>query len=325
MANQVTLTFGGDSQQLESAFARVAESSQQMSDQVGVSTRELVDRFDAASQASSMLSGGLGDVGGALTEAFGEESGIGQFGAQLESAGTIVMGFTGVMDLANLSTQFFKTTTLGSAIATGIASAATKTWAGVQWLLNAALSANPIGLVVIAIAALVAIVVLIATKTTWFQTLWKHAWGGIKSAAVNVWEWLRKLPGWIGSAFSRIASTISAPYRAAFNMISSAWNNTVGRLSWTVPGWVPFIGGNTISVPNLPRFHTGGVVPGTPGSEMLAVLQAGERITPPGGSGAVPTLRIESGGTAFDDALVEVLARAVRVRGGNVQSVLGTG
>jgi hypothetical protein len=66
---------------------------------------------------------------------------------------------------------------------------ATIAWTAVQWLLNVALTANPIGLIIIAIAALVAVVVLIATKTTWFQTAWKFAWGGIKAAAKAVVDW----------------------------------------------------------------------------------------------------------------------------------------
>jgi hypothetical protein len=63
---------------------------------------------------------------------------------------------------------------------------ATIAWTAVQWLLNAALTANPIGLVIVAIAALIAIIVLIATKTTWFQTAWKFM---VKAVAV-AWNWL---------------------------------------------------------------------------------------------------------------------------------------
>lgn len=43
-----------------------------------------------------------------------------------------------------------------------------------------------------------------------------------------------------------------------------------------------------------------------------------------GGGGAV-VLRIESGGSRMDDLLVELLRKAIRVQGGNVQTVLGTG
>lgn len=57
--------------------------------------------------------------------------------------------------------------------ATAVATAA-------QWLWNAAMSANPIALVVIGIAALVAAIIWVATKTTWFQTIWKITWDGLK-------------------------------------------------------------------------------------------------------------------------------------------------
>ncbi|MFE6846572.1 transglycosylase SLT domain-containing protein [Streptomyces sp. NPDC057686] len=53
------------------------------------------------------------------------------------------------------------------------------------------LAANPIVLVIAAIVALVAAVVLIATKTTWFQTAWKYTWNAIKAAALAVWDFLR--------------------------------------------------------------------------------------------------------------------------------------
>jgi hypothetical protein len=65
------------------------------------------------------------------------------------------------------------------------------------------------------------------------------------------------IPGTVGSALSGVASAISGPFRSAFNFISDAWNNTIGSLSWTVPSWVPGIGGNTISVPNLPHYALG--------------------------------------------------------------------
>jgi phage-related minor tail protein len=69
--------------------------------------------------------------------------------------------------------------------------AATIVWTAVQWLLNVALTANPIGIIIVAIAALIAIVVLIATKTDWFQRLWRWAWGGIKAAALFAWNWIK--------------------------------------------------------------------------------------------------------------------------------------
>jgi hypothetical protein len=211
-----------------------------------------------------------------------------------------------------------------------------------QWLWNASLWASPVTWIVIGVIALIAVIVLIATKTTWFQDIWNAAWGGIKSAASwawdgiksaasATWEYLQKVwdyvlatPGKIKSAFSSAGSFISAPFRAGFNAISDAWNNTIGRLSWSVPDWVPYIGGNTISVPKLPHYHQGGIVPGGLGAETLAVLQSGERITAgAGGDGGYREVRLVSDGTAMSDWVLEMVRDAVGLRGGDPVRVLG--
>ena len=190
-----------------------------------------------------------------------------------------------------------------------------------QWAFNAAQLASPTTWIILAIVALIAVIVLIATKTDWFQRAWRNSWKWIKDAASNTWDFLKQIPRWLGVAFSKVAEAITWPFRTAFNFIADAWNNTVGRLQWTVPGWIPGIGGNSIGVPNIPKFHNGGVMPGAPGSEGLALLQAGETITKAGGGGG--DIVIRSGGTQLDDLLVEILARAIGRRGGDVQFVLG--
>lgn len=237
-----------------------------------------------------------------------------------------------------------------------------------QWLWNASLWASPVTWIVLAIIALVAIIVIIATQTTWFQDLWKWAWGGIKDAALAVGRWFKdelwgvyikgtwdgivaglgwlkeqfnnqwsaikltvqgvinffgSIPGWFQSTWSRITSFIVAPFRAGFNMISDAWNNTVGRLSWTVPGWVPGFGGNSISAPRLSRYHTGTIVSGALGSESLAILKAGEKVTAGSNRADTPTLLLGSDGTRLGDLLVELIAEVIARKGGDVQRVLG--
>jgi len=205
--------------------------------------------------------------------------------------------------------------TIASSVAAGIATAA-------QWLWNVAMTANPIGIIIVAVAALVAAIIWLATKTTFFQTVWKYAWGGIKAAALAVWNWLKgafswlgdqfvKVPGLLKRAFSGLFNIITWPFRTAFNFIAKAWNNTVGRLRFSIPSWVPGVGGNSFSAPRLPTFHRGGIVPGSMGSEVLSVLQAGERVDPAGGA-APGVLEIRSGGSRLDDAIVEILLRALR-------------
>lgn len=210
------------------------------------------------------------------------------------------------------------------------------------WSFTAALLANPITWVVIGIVALIAILVLLINHFDLVKAAWETVtkWLGDRVHDVGAFfSWLGDMiPKWIGAAFdwiknafwtvvqwhiqagevlgrvfANIGNAILAPFKWAFNEISDAWNKTIGSLSWTVPGWVPFIGGNTISAPRLPHFHSGGVVPGAPGSETLAVLQAGETVTPVGGSSGT-TVEVHLHGDAA--SLLELLRTEVRTTGG---------
>lgn len=54
-----------------------------------------------------------------------------------------------------------------------------------QWLLNAALAANPIGIVIAVVAGLVAGIVLLYRNSEKFRGMWDSAWGAIKRAAAS--------------------------------------------------------------------------------------------------------------------------------------------
>jgi phage tail tape measure protein, TP901 family len=56
----------------------------------------------------------------------------------------------------------------------------TKAATAVQWLWNAALSANPIGIIIVAIGALVAGIIYLANKVSGWGEAWKHTWEGAK-------------------------------------------------------------------------------------------------------------------------------------------------
>lgn len=71
------------------------------------------------------------------------------------------------------------------------------------------------------------------------------------------------------------------------------------------------------------RFHDGGTVPGPPGAEVMAILQAGEHVSPIGGSGQRIELVIRSSGSRVDDLILESLRRSVEAHGGDVQVVVG--
>lgn len=77
---------------------------------------------------------------------------------------------------------------------------ATIAWTAVQWLLNAALTANPIGIVIVAIAALVAGIIYAYNHSETFRKIVQAAWKGVQVAIkfvvdwfVNTaWPWLKK-------------------------------------------------------------------------------------------------------------------------------------
>lgn len=336
--NQVTLDFAGDTSKLDKAFSQVGASADTMSTKVeesGSKFEGLSESTDKMASKSSMAMGAMGALGSGLT-LMGMQGGAA--GKALMYAGLAFDAVSGVMDLMTLATESNTVASVANKVATTAAAVASKVWAGAQWLLNAALDANPIGLIVIAIVALIAIIVLIATKTHWFQDIWHAVWGGIKDAAeavgswfmntlwkhwiLGAWDgivaagekahaWFVSLPGKIKSAFMSLAGFITAPFRSAFNGIAGLWNNTVGRVHFTVPSWIPGIGGDGFSFPQIPRFHTGGVVPGSPGTEMLAMLQGGEKVTPSGQTGGTVTV---SAGDAITAALLAEIRRIIGTR-----------
>jgi hypothetical protein len=210
-----------------------------------------------------------------------------------------------------------------------VAMVASAAWIGIvtaaQWAWNLAMSMNPIGIIIIAVIALIAIIVLIATKTTWFQTAWNWAWGGIKAAAhavgswfkdvlwgqwikgawdamvnkgVGVVLWFQGLGGKLKSGLANVAGTISAPFKSAFNSIARFWNNTAGRLHFTAPSWIPGFGGKGWALPQIPQLAKGGIVPATSGG-MLALLGEGgqdEAVIPLPRGGTTTTVPNSGGG-----------------------------
>jgi len=57
-----------------------------------------------------------------------------------------------------------------------------------------------------------------------------------------------------------VADVITAPFKAAFRAVAGLWNNTIGKLSFSVPSWVPGIGGKGFDVPDIPMLAEGGIV-----------------------------------------------------------------
>lgn len=77
----------------------------------------------------------------------------------------------------------------------------TKAQTAAQWLLNAAMSANPIGIVVAAIVALVTAFVILWNKSEAFREFWINLWEKIKEVAGAAWE---AISGFFSGAWEKV-------------------------------------------------------------------------------------------------------------------------
>ena len=92
--------------------------------------------------------------------------------------------------------------TIASTVAQRAAGAAAKVFAAGQWLVNAALTANPIGIVIVAIAALVAGLIYAYKHSETFRKIVNAAWAGVKAGALAMWAGIK----W---AFNKLAAGLA--------------------------------------------------------------------------------------------------------------------
>lgn len=180
--------------------------------------------------------------------------------------------------------------------------ATTKAFTAVQAAFNAVMAMNPITLAVIAIAALVAGLVVAYKKFETFRNIVDTVFKFIKTAVQGGFDF-----------FKGYLDFILGIYKGIFNGVAKIWNNTVGKLSFKVPSWVPGIGGKGFDVPNIPMLAEGGIVT----APTLAMI--GER----GPEAVVPLDRYRGGGGDIyvtvqggdPNAVVDALRRYQRQNG----------
>ena len=109
----------------------------------------------------------------------------------------------------------------------GVMVAAYKTWAFIsgvvtaaQMALNLALTANPIGLIVMAVAGLVAGLVLLFKKNETFRNVVLASWEAIKTAAVAVWDFIK---GYLQGVWEAIKAAVEVVWPIVQKVIELAW------------------------------------------------------------------------------------------------------
>lgn len=112
-------------------------------------------------------------------------------------------------------------------------SVVTKIAAGAQWALNAALNANPISLIILAIVALVAGLVLLYKKNETVRKIVQAVWGGIKTAIGATVSWFQNT-AW--PVIRTVIGLIAAYYRTLWGAVKTAWGGIKSAVS-AVVGW----------------------------------------------------------------------------------------
>ena len=90
---------------------------------------------------------------------------------------------------------------------------------------GAALMANPIGLIIAGVTALVTAFVYLWNNCEGFRNFWINLWENIKDAASAAWEWIKNAWNAIASFFSETWESIKATASAVWNGIASFFSN----------------------------------------------------------------------------------------------------
>jgi hypothetical protein len=102
----------------------------------------------------------------------------------------------------------------------------------------------------------------ITTVANTFWTAFTTAFD-IVATLFNTWyDTVSAIADKVIDVFKGIGEAIKEAFKAAFNFIAKAWNNSVGKLSFKVPDWIPVIGGKSWKAPRIPELAEGGIVTG---------------------------------------------------------------
>lgn len=227
---------------------------------------------------------------------------------------------------------------------------------GIRWLTDHVPWLIPaIAGVITVVAALGGSWIAIAAFALWAVTeIIKH-WSAISGFFAGLWHGITDIfwssIDWIHRRWDDLVGFVTAPLRL-FNIWQTIWDGFRYFVNLLIRGWdslhfgIPSmdifgvkIGGFDIGVPQIPYLATGGLI-GTGGLAVVGekgpeavLLPTGARVLPAPDTAALAAaqqphevnvgLEFYGNGNDLGELLIPVLQRSIRVRGGNVQSVLG--
>jgi hypothetical protein len=219
--------------------------------------------IDSSSTADEIMQALEGSVGGAA-EVFAStaEGGMKNFGIQLgelqESIGAAFLPVLEkllpvLLDMAVFLQENTDLILIASGVIAGFSAmivaytVAVKLATVANTLFNLSLAANPIGLVVAAVVGLIAILTALYFKFDTVRVIVDKVFNvmaaGVKIAVGVVKTYLENMYG---------------VFKTIFNGIATLWNSTIGGFGFEIPDWVPGIGGNSYTIPEMPTLGGSG-------------------------------------------------------------------
>jgi len=116
---------------------------------------------------------------------------------------------------------------------------------------NIAMALNPFAIIAIGVGLLVIALKLAYDKFEGFRKLVDIVFDALVAGGKAVFD---------GLVF--YFTGLYTIFKTLFNGIAALWNNTIGKLSFKFPSWVPGLGDKGFSVPNIPYLAEGGIVTG---------------------------------------------------------------
>jgi phage-related protein len=213
------------------------------------SMEDLGESTDQTATKTGIMASALGAFADGLDHFI---PGAGAYVTALQGAAVGVDVFSNVSDVATLALQSKyvamvkdKAATIASGVATVATTTATKAAAAGQWLLNAALSANPIGLVVLAIAALVTGLIIAYKNSETFRNIVNGAFGAVKTGITALVGFFKNLGPNIAKAVGALGSLLTSRGRDVINGLAKGYNAAIGAVASffrgigsKVAGWV---------------------------------------------------------------------------------------
>ena len=308
-----------DSMKLATANATLALLTEQTTKAQGAFARETDTAAHAQQVSKAQIEDATAALGAVLLPVIVTVTGaLGEFAVIVRdnaSAFQILVGIVAAVAAGILAVN----------VAFKVYRAATLAVTAAQWLLNAAMTANPIGIVVVAVAALAAGLVLLWQNSETFRTIVTTAFNVVLGVVQSV-------VAWITDAFGKLGAILAAPWKVFQDAVAKAVA-AVRSIVDSMAKWIDGIFAGIRSAAKTIGDAVDAVNPFTappPAARTAGRLVAGpwsRAATRSGGGGGGVTVNVYTTGDSIEAeaAVVRAVRRAQRLNAGRVLPAFGVG